>query len=454
MKTKPEIIDHAFQESFEDFAPRPSINVWEGLQEQLLVKQAQDREDKRLRYVFFLLFGLLVFGNLAFWGMYFKSEGEKTVSDDGQLIVKEKAGDFDLENTRPNSFNLSTSITEEDKDLNPLTSILNTKTIKKQTPLRNTFEIKKIENNNTSISDSFSNKNYETIKEEGAIHKTPRVNIEQTQTSFLKLDLLNLAKLKVSETQLVLNSFPPQKPSFLSRLSLAPYIAGSNFNRILKNNKAVSGNSKEFFNQHESKSSSLSYGLKLGMGLKKGWRIETALSLIQFQMQTDYTISGLFKENAPLESIIFTSFNTNNIQYYLTNTSNITENDLVSIDGSLEQQIQWLNIPVMIGYGIEKGKFGLNVSAGMAASFFLKSQLKLTKQHSQIKDFQHTFSENSGTTHLSYRGEINLKYRSNIRDTYFLGMHIQNALTSANTGKKVFFYPQIFGWQCGMERRF
>jgi hypothetical protein len=150
--------------------------------------------------------------------------------------------------------------------------------------------------------------------------------------------------------------------------------------------------------------------------------------------------------------MIFTSFNSNDIQFSLNNTNNLNIGDIRYITGNFNQEIKWLNIPIMIGYNYVKGKLGIDITSGFSTNIFLKDQIIFNDSKNIITDYKQTFSESSSQTFYSYRGELNLHYFPITNIDIFAGIHYQNALTSANKNKAIMFYPYQYGLQLGLMK--
>lgn len=471
MKNNKEI-DNVFRQSFKDFHDSPSNSVWGGIEQKLLENNKHIHDKRKYRNVFFITLGLLfLVSSLFIWGWNFpvsSSKSQTSVKGHQSSVVNPR---YTNNNSQSSVIGLKSSDkVKEDSD----------KTLRKEIITSQDAEIKKSiithkksENNSiyneTQINDnrvqtkenslkSFS-KEHNTNKKGFYITNTLKENKNITKNKSVK-SLNTLSKkvlfLKEHNTSTIFSIYkaliPTQimllpKQTFFSRFSFSPVTQYSITYRKIKGVE----DELNFYNLNETRSSSFSYGAKIGIDIKKSWRVETGIFLQNIKINTHQLIASKYIGKGKTEAMLFTSYNTNEVQFILKNSNGLSNGDIVDVLGTFTQETRWINIPILIGYSIYKGKFGLDFSAGLTANIFLDNKIVFDNARNKTSSFIHTFSEMSSKFHFSYKGEINIHYYPVSHINLFAGIHYQNAISSANKNKSIGFYPYMYGLQLGTK---
>ncbi len=498
MKSKKYIPDHLFQESFEDASIKPSDSVWMGLENELLEIQATKAKRKRRRWFFlFFVVGILTlaYGGMTFLGEDAQEELGQDVNNDNtspqQLnspIDKVKSietiASNHTENSQKQKTNTGLSISADTnnsiKNINKSEQTISTVVQQPELKLQkkvftadepaqsSSFVTAKQPNENVERQQLNTTESQKTLDDQLTNDQRSKVSPilkAEGRRSISQIDLLTndflLKPLTSKETNLrhsaLEDEISESKDRILRRLSIAFWASRSHFDRKLKVNTSASGNPNQsiaFFNQHESGSSAWSYGLQAGYDVNEKWRIETGLALTRFSLISNYDIPTIYNEGNPSIATLLTSFNTNNIQFNLRNTTGLEGGDLVTINENIEQLTEWLMVPLLATYKIKKGRVHFHLTAGLTTSFFLNNHLMVNESTGGVQDFQHSFSEDAAKTHFSYRGALNIFYHVSPRNAFFIGGHYQNAFTAANSQKAVHLFPSLSGLQFGTQRKF
>ncbi|MGB3589608.1 MAG: outer membrane beta-barrel protein, partial [Tunicatimonas sp.] len=134
----------------------------------------------------------------------------------------------------------------------------------------------------------------------------------------------------------------------------------------ISNNSAGSSSAVEEGLQNQS-SLSFSYGLNFGLELGEHWSIESGLDFQNFQTTTEtrYTVVDL--QSGKRYPLVATNAQANAASY--SNTTPIGD------PSGVDNQFQFVSIPLMIGYNVHFARFTVLVSPGVATNLFLGNRI-------------------------------------------------------------------------------
>jgi len=481
-------IDKLFQQSLEDFSDTPSNMVWSGIETQLIERNKQVHSKRKYKTLFYLTLSLLIILSSLLLGLYFQKKDNaisniNTTSNNLTHNIFGKSTNTPEVKTNKNLNNLNTANSSNIQSLND--NETQTQQLKPETqkPILKNRDKSKTDDyvikNNDDVKArvdllNFENQDFNLQNKSGLFNKQLvekevkkysykiernelSLVINESSRNLLNYSNLNTLDLLVKKPELLSLKMPAIIPSiqtlgltkrpFFSRISFSPTIDYSLSYRKLKGKT----DQLNFFDLHEKRSYSLSYGAKIGIDINNNWRFEIGGFIQNFSLFSNLDIVSTYNGEGKVNAMVFTSFNTNDVQFILNNYSDLNVGDVKYISGTFKQDIKWLNIPFMLGYGFYKGKLGLDISAGISANIFLDEKLSFYDSQNVISDYKQTFSETSNQMFYSYRGELNLHYFPITNFNIFAGIHYQNALTSANKNKSIGFYPYRYGLQLGVK---
>jgi hypothetical protein len=231
--------------------------------------------------------------------------------------------------------------------------------------------------------------------------------------------------------------------------SVGPTIAPIYYN-TLQNGSPLNSNLTQ---NSKSSDNALSVGIKINYQLSKKFYIQSGLNKVELAYNTNDV-------NATLSSAknAFNNINTNRSGVILTPVSKINNLDLPeinnvnksTINGDLNQSIEYFELPVEMKYNLYDKKVGLNLVGGFSTYFLTKNSVSLVSQNSvtdlgqasNLNDFN--FSGNFGVD-LDYK--INKSWYLNIAPMF----KYQFNTYSNNSGN---FKPYYFGVYSGLNYRF
>jgi hypothetical protein len=454
-------IDRIFQESFKHFEAQPSNAVWDKIQGQLQTKK------KRIFPFWLKSAGIAASLLLAFGLGYFlqpnptnqqNSFTNFNIADAKFSIPTNFSTNFEKANQLLNSIidetnTLNTTITSFNSEIASNSSSTeanyNENKTTKNEPLQNE-EIASIEPIPSSPDAVFS------TEEENQFSKNLA---DILQTSFLSdfnlsgntseenklASLENQIEEKRQFDELLEQNEVVQTTESLDRWFLKPVLSPI-FNA---GNNASSALGAEVASNSSSGDVSFSYGMQVGYKLNKKWSIRAGIN----QVNTSYTTEDVIYAPAASafmpanETSIYGLFS----QDYYENDISTGDNRIFSEEGSLNQQMNFVEIPLEVEYALlGDSKFGVSLTGGASTLFLTQNALVMNTSDGGINIGE---AQNINQTSFSTNIGLGINYRISKK----LQFNVEPAFKyQINTfrGSNLNFNPYFFGVYSGLQFQF
>lgn len=502
-------IDRLFQEKFKNFEATPDDAVWENIHNAL----HKDKRKRRVIPLWWFAAGvaamlvlLLTVGNVFNSGEGFNnpennvvgtentegaSETTRTIviddtknnssdSDPSNImanteqsentgdnsendIQKKKANDHDktanqIANENPGSSTTNPSNSQDEVDLtkNNKSPVSN---IKEETVAKNTPNLSDL-NQKATEPDNVRNKALlETKKDQAQIAKvTDQNNSKELET--LKENKDNIALIKeqesIEEAIAKANSTnEEEKEEQPNRWNITPNVAPVYFNSLGKGSTI----SSQFVNNSKSGEVNMSYGINGSYAINDKIKIRAGINKVALGYSTDGVIA--FKDinsfnggsgGKELDNINFTS--QRKADAYMS-TSNINSDSapqfmVSNVNGALEQQFGYIEVPLEVEYSLIDSKFGLNVIGGFSTLFLNGNEV-----YTVLNNERSLLGEANNINSTSYSANFGLGFNYNISHTLKLNlepMFKYQINTFTNTSGD--FRPYFIGVYTGFSFKF
>lgn len=423
-------IDRVFQENFKDLEVVPSNKVWNNIE-----KSLQKKERTSILPLWRKLSGVaMVFIFLSSVGLwYFNNSGNNIP----QNIAPSSTT---VPNTSNNTIDANLNLTNEEVDNQnkQIVEKVDNKSIansNKQKQIAapvyvNNKSITSDEKVNSSFYDAIDNsfsKNNESFTE--AIKQTNQDIFYANNDEFS-------AKQKKSENK-KWSVGPTISPIYYNSLS-----SGSPLNENLTNNSKSSDNA-------------LSVGVKVNYQLTKKINLQSGVNKIELAYNTK-GVSAAFASSKLQTSNIKTSYNSNVILNPIKKGSPLeaqaSENTRFknSLNGNLNQSIEYFELPFELKYNLYESRFGVNVIGGFSTLILTNNSVTLLSQNSSTNLGQ---ANNLNSVNFSGNFGIDLDYK--INKSWYLNvapMFKYQFNTFSNSSGN--FQPYYLGVYSGLNYRF
>ncbi len=212
----------------------------------------------------------------------------------------------------------------------------------------------------------------------------------------------------------------------------------------MSNSSAAPSSAVEEGLQNQS-SLSFSYGLNFGLELGEHWSIESGLDFQNFQTTTEtrYTVVDL--QSGKRYPLVATNAQANAATY-----SNTTP---IGNPSEVDNQFQFISVPLLIGYNVRFSKFTILVSPGIATNLFLGNRISSDQYASSTisRDGNSPFNTRyfSGMISGGVFYQLMRNYSLSFTPSY------QFALTNLASNSATFSsQPQSFGLRLGFRYNF
>lgn len=453
-------IDRIFQEGLKQFEPIPSGKVWNQIEARLQPKK------KRLLPFWFKSAGIaaamLVAFGLGYWfQMNTSSVPQVPFTNLGTANTVINTPSFTSKRIENASMLLDQLIVETEtlqenqitvNTSNPFDNFINTTTTTTITPSLNTTNpVEKpsnlastlaniheeeigFDNNASAFLLGFNEEQDKlTVNESPSLGKEEDMaSTESSPTEKVQFDIF-LQDKEVSETKIASGNW------YIKPVIAPIFNAGNN---------ASSALGTSLSNTNSSGDVSFSYGMQVGFSLPNRWSIRTGIN----QVNTSYTTQNVVyapSASAFMPASAASAYGVYGQDFYSTNLP-AGAGRIFSEEGSLSQQMNFIEIPLEIEYALLQGKFGISLSGGASTLLLTNNALMLstTSGMVDIGELQGT-NQTSFTTNLgvgfSYQvtKKINFNVEPGVRyqlDTF------QDDITNFN--------PYFFGIYSGLQFKF
>lgn len=200
---------------------------------------------------------------------------------------------------------------------------------------------------------------------------------------------------------------------------------------------------------------SYSYGLGVNYAVSKKWSVKTGVNSLAFEYNTNDVV---FFQNPNAREIKHVKHNLQGSVLQVesrkdvTTPTELTANGAVlkKFDGSINQRMGYIEVPVEIGYKLIDKKFGLEIITGLSTLFLNENAVSVVSsgqsitigEANNLNDFH--FSGNVG---LGFRYRFLKSFNANVNPMFKYQMNTFNA-DSGN------FKPYVFGLYTGVSYTF
>lgn len=440
---EPKNIDRLFQEQFKDFEVVPPLESWTRLEKEL--NQKKKRRVIPLWWWFSEIAAVLIIGGLAFYAAqndsFSKENSKEPLNLETNNIVIAPSENSKNSNTSIDSFTQNNA-----KESNIVFSKpINTKSgFAKSDSKQNKFKP-----NQTKQPDNeavFSEKN------ENAINTKPFELIVYSDTPSKSDSSQNLVtttekqNIPITLEELLNTNEKEEKPKTESKSnrwhvtpSFAPVYLGSSSNG--------SPIDSEFNNNPKELKNTTSVGIGIAYEISPKLKIRSGLHQINF----DYLTNNVaFYPGLDSRLMSTVNYNTQGatiiVQDAVANFSSIN----TTLEGSLEQRIGYLEVPLEISYQILDQKFGVQVISGLSTLFLQNNEILVVSDGFSAALGK---ANNLNTIHFTSNLGLGMHYQFNrsFRATFEPTLKYQINPFSRNDGG---FRPYFIGLYSGISYRF
>ncbi len=420
-------IDRVFQENFKDLEVVPNNKVWNNIE-----KSLQKKERTSILPLWQKLSGIamvfLFLSSIGLW--YFNNSGNNIPinSSPAPTTISKEETNVSLANQETQK-----SLAKPDNDLTK-NNLTKKKPIQKQfvTPVvANNKDIQKEEGANHTFYESIDNRfatNDQSFKE---ILKQSNQDIFYANNSEL-----NANKKKTENKKWSVG--PTISPIYYNTLS-----SGSPLNENLTNNSKSSDNA-------------LSVGVKVNYQLTKKINLQSGVNKIELAYNTN-GVNAAFASSKSQTSNIKANYNNSVILNPIKSTSPLEPQAAFtdaryknSLNGNLNQSIEYFELPFELKYNLYESKFGVNVIGGFSTLILTNNSVTLLSQNNSTNLGQ---ANNLNSVNFSGNVGIDLDYK--INKSWYLNVapmfKYQFNTYSNNSGN---FQPYYLGVYSGLNYRF
>lgn len=462
MKHRDKHIDRIFQESFKEFEAKPDDQVWENIHLQLQTKK------RRILPIWWKTAGVAAALAIAFGLGYFFQPQVVAPNSTYSYANNQK---FIFENDtrwKQPFFNAASLLDELMETRISTTSNFAYQEGEELNPLSSENAEKQYVNEGLAKNSSSEIR----ISSEGFLLNEDGVDAEQQDNSFrfssnytpiLPPTDLNLSSIADADSSsnntnsLFENEKTDQKFDVFFEDEAVAEISSKTENWFFRpvispifnaGRNASAALGQEVANNSSNGDLSFSYGLQVGFKLTNKWSIRSGVN----QVNTSYTTNdivyapgaiGFMPEN------VSSSYGLYAADFYSMNLSQ-EAGRLFSQQGSVSQQMNFLEIPIEMEYTLVEGKFGIHLTGGASTLLLTENSLMLnTTQGSQKIGEANNINQTSFSTNIG----LGLNYKL----TKKLNLNVEPALKyQINTVQQgdLNFNPYFFGVYSGLQFKF
>ncbi|MGM0635804.1 MAG: hypothetical protein ACQESK_07030 [Bacteroidota bacterium] len=449
MNDKNKHIDRIFQEKFKDFEPKPSDKVWNNIAQNLGHQKTSAGSSFWQKAVGIAALIAIILSLFSIYKSYNQSPATKIVYNNQLLpqFVVSNADETQNSNETNNQINPSNQ------------SVFITKTSAKNSTQKSTIQQQSSSTANksidyTSVFSTLSSSLYDLTREISRTFVRPEnltlrdiVFQSSDKTAALQLEDLDENEVEKDDNQ-DLPSLSENESNWQVSPNVAPIFAGS-----------TAGNNSlgEQFSKNQTTSDvSFSYGLKVAYQVNNKLKIRSGINSINMGMNTqDAVIAAASGPSANSNVALHT--NAQNVTVYSQDQFQREVGDPQTYragydEGSLTQQIGFLEIPVEFEYALLDKKIGLHIIGG-ASTFFLQNNEVLFNSNFENASTSLGQASNVNQTSFSTNFGVGLNYNFAKNFNFNLEPTLKyqiNTFDSSTTN----FKPYFFGVYSGVSYRF
>lgn len=199
---------------------------------------------------------------------------------------------------------------------------------------------------------------------------------------------------------------------------------------------------------------SFSYGLGVNYALNKKWTIKTGVNALAFEYNTNDVV---FYQNVNAREIQHVKNNLQGSVLQVENKNSSSSPELAlnseivkKFDGSINQRMGYVEIPVEIGYKIIDKKFGIEVITGISSLFLNENAVSVISSGQSI-----TIGEANNLNDFHFSGNLGFGFRYRFWKSFNANINpmFKYQLNTFNTDSGN-FKPYVFGLYSGISYTF
>lgn len=447
-------IDRIFQESFKNFEAQPSDAVWKKIQRQVQPKK------NRLLPIWFKYAGIaaslvLAFG-LGYWLQPNPTNQAASFTnlneDDAKIELQtELSTNFESANQLLDQLINQTAFLTENPVLSE-TSVISASKASKEQKLQ-TEEMASTKTASFNLVDDASDEN-----DYAFLADISTVLNEVFQTNY---NTFNKISNEITSTEDKITSAKQDEENkkqfdeffedtgVVESTSIKKWFLKPVLSPIFNSgNNASSALGQEVANNASSGDVSFSYGMQVGFKINNKWSIRTGINQVNTSYTTENVVyapsaSAFMPENVSAVHGLYGQ------DYYSTNLAS-GNNRIFSQEGSLSQQMNFVEIPLEVEYAVLDGKFGISLTGGASTFLLTDNGLLMSTSNGNINIGE---AQNLNQTSFSTNVGLGLNYQLSKK----LKFNVEPALKyQINTfrGSNLDFNPYFFGVYSGLQFQF
>ncbi len=413
-------IDRVFQENLKDLEIYPSKVVWNNIE-----KSLHETNYKKTITLWQRLSGVaMVLVLFLSGGIWYNNS--KTVTTSINNVSENKVDKVAVENQIP--------VIQIPK--NKYDNLVQGQKSKREKLIKTEPIFVKNPNSNVIVTSSDISTVYQTIENKYIVNKKDFIDEIKNKNIIADADIEN--RIKEDNKEIVNNK----------KWSVGPTVAPVYYN-TLQSGSSISDN---LSNNSKSADDALSVGVKVNYQLTKKIQIQSGLNKVELAYNTEDV-------NAYISSVknADNNINTNKPGVIVTPISNL-QNDLPSLNdinkssvsGTLNQSIEYFELPIEMKYNLYDKKVGLNLVGGFSTFILTKNTVTIASQNNITN-----LGESNNLNSFNFSGNLGVDLDYKINKSWYLNVapmfKYQFNTYSNNSGN---FRPYYFGVYSGLNYKF
>lgn len=395
-------IDRIFQENLKNFEAQPSYKSWNIIEKQLAVRPVKKRFSFLFKIASVAALLLLIFSLTTLYILPVENFSEKISSKKIEKLITNKA-DITISTKQKIIKTTSKPVAKFlEKDTELATENI--------TLLKSSADKKETNSATSSVS---------SLKNQLSLFNAEAPITDKFSENKLKENKVNTNELEKSKFT-VSTIFAP--------IYFASSKSGSSINAEFKNN-STSGNV------------SFSYGVKVAYELNEKFTLQSGINLINL----GYTTNNVYA-NSGQSSIRFSDLYNSPI---IAKTTEKSQSYLLN-EGSLNQVIGYIEIPVELKYNVKEGKLGINLVGGFSTLVLNKDEV-----YFQSNSFSQNLGSSNNLRSMNFSGNVGLDLDYLLHRNFYFNispmLKVQTNTFSKNFGN---IQPYYLGVYTGLNYKF
>ena len=445
MKNNWKNIDEAYHKSLKDFKFKPSDSVWQNLEKKLVVQNTPGNKSnsRRKGLLFFLLFCVLaLLGGIGYQEL--------------QIVQKPSAQSLLIDNQNP----------KIESNKNAGLTIISSESERPQKELVEKIVEKVVQSKKTMVLESEEKLDHQGELKLTVVGKQGTPSLSSDGSIQSHLDSLNEIEQIDFPLNLPLKSEeslgkPVATLSKKRKICVRPWVAFQSSFRKLKENPDIDGMPTEtlnFFNQAESNIASINYGFYVDYPLNEFWTLTSGVGISNFGVASKYPTKILYTEATPIEFLTFSSLSNNTVSIESSEIKSqipsVEGGDLIDITVFSDLRLQYLSLPLLIGWHKTVGRFKWQLQGGVEAHFYVGQSFSMSSSELILNNINTPEIEEPRLALWGYKVESAFSYYLNGSTCLSLAPYYQGVFNTINPDKAVLAKPYSYGARIGVGFNF